>query len=346
MTVGARVFAKPGTHNCPADVVVLHPRQLLPGYIVISRELEDFLSISAFALPPLSPDRLFEVFSEILREDKHVKMALGPDAILTAFQAAPLRFGPLSRCYDRQLLVVGDAAGHWDPLTGQGIANALLGGKIAAQTLVEAFAAANLSASFLSRFQQRIDAAFGKDLRMSVYLTRITAKFPIFIDAIASSIKRSASEQQMIQLWTSVRHGIRSKMLFLRPDIGAMLITEIIFSWLRQQFGTFFHQTSNTASAASQQVSIFLRRGGFYGQTYRRYLRRNRSLSGSQRSSAASRSSSSLSHAVVSRKDEDILPGESIASPKELAAIHSSEENMTSLFRSPSTTTFYLSESS
>lgn len=65
---------------------------------------------------------------------------------------APIRMGGIPRSYDKQLLVVGDAAGHVDPLTGiaihscalvsnpvtgEGIHTAMIAGKIAATVAIE-----------------------------------------------------------------------------------------------------------------------------------------------------------------------------------------------------------------
>jgi flavin-dependent dehydrogenase len=43
----------------------------------------------------------------------------------------------LTTTVDDHLLIIGDAAGHIDPLTGEGIHTAMMGGKAAAQTLID-----------------------------------------------------------------------------------------------------------------------------------------------------------------------------------------------------------------
>ncbi len=43
----------------------------------------------------------------------------------------------LTTTYDDHLLIIGDAAGHIDPLTGEGIHTAMMGGKAAAMTLLD-----------------------------------------------------------------------------------------------------------------------------------------------------------------------------------------------------------------
>lgn len=65
---------------------------------------------------------------------------------------------PATRIYDDSVLTVGDAAGMVDPLTGAGIANAVVGGRLAGQVACQALAAGDLSAAFLSRYQSRWQA--------------------------------------------------------------------------------------------------------------------------------------------------------------------------------------------
>jgi digeranylgeranylglycerophospholipid reductase len=73
------------------------------------------------------------------------------------------------------LMVVGDAARQVDPLTGGGILNAMSAGKLAATVAVEAIAAGDSSAAFLSRYQEQWNRSTGhKNLRNY----RLRAKFP------------------------------------------------------------------------------------------------------------------------------------------------------------------------
>lgn len=63
-----------------------------------------------------------------IKDDPFISKALGPNAKIERMKAAALRLGaqgvPLS--YDDHLLIIGDAAGHIDPLTGEGIHTAIM----------------------------------------------------------------------------------------------------------------------------------------------------------------------------------------------------------------------------
>ncbi len=61
----------------------------------------------------------------------YVKKALGESYTWVRKRTvAPIRLGGVDKAYGDQLLVVGDAAGHVDPLTGEGIHTAMIAGKV------------------------------------------------------------------------------------------------------------------------------------------------------------------------------------------------------------------------
>jgi digeranylgeranylglycerophospholipid reductase len=85
---------------------------------------------------------------------------------------------PAARIYDDSMLAVGDAAGMADPLTGAGVANAVVGGRLAGRVACEALEAGDLSAGFLSRYQSRWQAtARYRMIRFQARLTRALLPF-------------------------------------------------------------------------------------------------------------------------------------------------------------------------
>ena len=59
--------------------------------------------------------------------------------IISAFAGGVPVQGPLKKAVNKNVLLIGDAARHVDPLTGGGIYNAILAGKLAAKTIAEHF---------------------------------------------------------------------------------------------------------------------------------------------------------------------------------------------------------------
>lgn len=87
---------------------------------------------------------------------------------------------PLPRLVADGLLLVGDAARQVDPLTGGGIINAMVAGRLAAEVAAGALAAGALaagdvSARALAPYEERAQAAFGRQLARNY---RLRAQFP------------------------------------------------------------------------------------------------------------------------------------------------------------------------
>jgi geranylgeranyl reductase family protein len=77
-----------------------------------------------------------------------------------------------------RIMLVGDAAGYVDPLLGTGIELAILSGKFSAETAYEAIVADDYSKTTLKFYRQRCDNAFGKTLRLSLFLSLVLHRFP------------------------------------------------------------------------------------------------------------------------------------------------------------------------
>ena len=76
-------------------------------------------------------------------------------------------------------LLAGDAASLIDPSSGDGISNAIVSGKLAGETILEAYKNKDFSASFLQKYDKSLFKIIGKELRKSTFLLRILIKAPI-----------------------------------------------------------------------------------------------------------------------------------------------------------------------
>ncbi len=96
-----------------------------------------------------------------------------------------LNFGSqnMQRSYDGAILI-GDAAGLINPLTGGGIANGLQSAVMAADIVDKAFSAGDFSLQVLSEYDQRLNDRLYSGMRRSYFLQRSLIFFPIWVDWI------------------------------------------------------------------------------------------------------------------------------------------------------------------
>lgn len=101
--------------------------------------------------------------------------------------------GPLAHRVTRVagdgFLLVGDAAGFFDPFTGEGIYDALRGGELAAATAGQALRTGDVSASGLASYQQARRDAFAAN-RRAAWLMQFFLRYPSLLSYTARRISR------------------------------------------------------------------------------------------------------------------------------------------------------------
>jgi flavin-dependent dehydrogenase len=120
-------------------------------------------------------------------------------------KAGFLRLGGIKKSYSQQLLIVGDAAGMIDPMTGEGIHHAMDGGRIAAKWLAEAVAKGNYSQEVFEGYQKEWEHAFGHDFKWSMSICQLLYRYPIMIDAAAAAVARKGD--QFLARWADIMTG-------------------------------------------------------------------------------------------------------------------------------------------
>jgi len=108
-------------------------------------------------------------------------------------------------------LAVGDAAGHTEPLSGGGIANAVQGAELAAEILSACLAAGDPSAGRLGEYSRRWSATVGRSLRRYARLRRLYLRLN---DADFTELLRVMNEQ--LERW---RGGKRTSMVALLAGV-------------------------------------------------------------------------------------------------------------------------------
>ncbi|WP_414470519.1 NAD(P)/FAD-dependent oxidoreductase [Methanobacterium sp. ACI-7] len=84
--------------------------------------------------------------------------------------------GPIEKTYTDGLMVVGDAAGHVDPITGGGIDLAAVCGKIAGMVAAESIRSGNTSSKFLKRYEELWRDEIGNTIKRSLKYRKIMDK--------------------------------------------------------------------------------------------------------------------------------------------------------------------------
>lgn len=148
------------------------------------------------------------------------------DRIRQAIRVTPVRgVGPLARRVRRVsgdgYLLVGDAAGFFDPFTGEGIFDALHGGELAAATIAAALDLGDTSARALASYDRDRQRAF-ESRRRTAWLIQAFVRSPRLMDY---ALARIAERPSVRSTMTGVMGEYR--------DAGAVLSPRFLWKTLR-----------------------------------------------------------------------------------------------------------------
>jgi geranylgeranyl reductase family protein len=240
--VSSRAYIEGGSHNANFDGLVFYPRWSLPGYAAIFKHAKDELGFCYYLIPcgnkaqtgqcgNCTADDLKRLHENAIKHDPFISRAMGPNPKCERMRAGSLRVGGqgLTTTFDDHLIIVGDAAGFIDPLTGEGIHTAMMGGKAAAEVLLACREAGDFSKRSTRLYEQRWMELFGHDFKLSQKGAELIWRFPILLDACANEVQRQGDA--MMSKWAEVMTNMRPKTYFLRPDVaiplGFALLREI-----------------------------------------------------------------------------------------------------------------------
>jgi geranylgeranyl reductase family protein len=228
-SAASRQYIKGGTHNFASDGVLLYPPYALPGYVALFRHSNGDIDLGCYLLPGgrVPPTELKSLLQTQVINDPYVREVLGDHAEpLERPGISPLRLGGEPKTHGDRLIVLGDAAGQTDPLTGEGIHTAMIAAKIAARVLHEAFDEGDLSASRLAVYHQAWMREFGRDFPISAAAGRAINRFPMLLDTAAVAAQRHGAS--FMDGFGAAMTGVKPKSLFLSPrmalPLGAALL--------------------------------------------------------------------------------------------------------------------------
>jgi flavin-dependent dehydrogenase len=110
-------------------------------------------------------------------------------------------------------VLVGDAAGFFDPFTGEGIFDALHGGELAAEAIAEALEVGDTSADGLSGYDRARQTAFANK-RRAAWLVQAFVRSPGLMDY---ALERIAARPSARTTMTGVLGDYRDAGVVLSP---------------------------------------------------------------------------------------------------------------------------------
>ena len=209
----------------PADKLEVHVgRQVAP---------EGF----AWLVPFRRDDAAYVKTGVLLRGDarSYLEKFLARPSIASRLQESPgepirrlMPVAPVTKSYADRIVAVGDAAGLTKPVSGGGIFYSLLSAQFAAETLIEALAADDLSAARLSHYEARWRGRLMPEIRTSRRFRDCLARlsddeWDTLVTALASDDVQALIRRKAMFNW----HGPLIRSMVKQPGIKSILLRSL-----------------------------------------------------------------------------------------------------------------------
>jgi menaquinone-9 beta-reductase len=103
------------------------------------------------------------------------------------------------KCYGSGFLLIGDAAGLIDPLSGEGVGNAMISAKIAAEVVLEALQKNDFSEKFLKKYDKELWAVIGDEIKANYRVQRLGKMFPHLIDKLMEKASKDEKYRKKLE---------------------------------------------------------------------------------------------------------------------------------------------------
>ncbi|MEO5908240.1 MAG: geranylgeranyl reductase family protein [Ginsengibacter sp.] len=186
----------------PENHIELHfYKELLPGYLWVFPLAGNQANVGLGILSSVISSKkinLKEQLSSILKNHPVLKERFKDAVPLENIQGYGLPLGSKKRSISgNRFLLLGDAAGLIDPFTGEGIANAIRSGRVAAAHVLKAIKENRFDADFNARYDKEIYSKMWNEFRFSHSLQRLF-RYPAIINFVVKKANKNKSVQLLL----------------------------------------------------------------------------------------------------------------------------------------------------
>jgi len=203
----------------PENHIELHfYKEILPGYLWVFPLANNQANVGLGMLSGVVSKKQINLKKEmthLLETVPALKERFKEAVPLTEIEGYGLPLGSKKRTLSgNRFLLLGDAAGLIDPFSGEGIANAIRSGRVAAAHVLKAFEQQKFDAAFNQDYDREIYQRMGKEFKLSHTLQKLF-RYPRIINFVVRKANKNESVQKLI---SSMLNDIDLKKELIKPS--------------------------------------------------------------------------------------------------------------------------------
>jgi len=222
-SAGVRLYVEGVTGFHPGKYLELHYlKSLLPGYFWIFPLPNGRANVGLGMLTAdlqKRPVNLREQLLSAIHTHPQIAPRFKDAQVLDDVKGFGLPLGSLKRTISGdRFLLVGDAAGLVDPFTGEGIGNAMISGRIAAQHILAGWEEQAFDSASLQKYDEAVFHKLGQELQLSHKLQQL-ARRPWLFNWVTKRVSKSPSMQQLFTMMfdnLDLRSKLKSPSFYLK----------------------------------------------------------------------------------------------------------------------------------
>ncbi|HEX8460839.1 MAG TPA: geranylgeranyl reductase family protein, partial [Segetibacter sp.] len=218
-SAGLRVYYENVASFHQENYIELHFfKEILPGYLWIFPLADNKANVGIGMLSSTVSKKkinLKETLTNLLKTHPHLIERFKDAKPMETIKGYGLPLGSTKRNLSgERFLLAGDAAALIDPFSGEGIANAIRSGRVAAEHIIQCFQEKNFSASFNKRYDKEIYRRMWKEFKISRTLQNVV-RYPFLFNFVIKKARQSKYLQTfLIEALANVE---KKKKILLKP---------------------------------------------------------------------------------------------------------------------------------
>src|SRR3989344_6758830 len=111
------------------------------------------------------------------------------------------------KCHGGNYMLIGDAAGLIDPLSGEGVGTASISARNASNVMVEALDEDKINDKFLETYEKRLWEEIGPEIKASYRIQRLGKKFPFLLDKVLEKADKNPEFRKKLEAMLPYTEG-------------------------------------------------------------------------------------------------------------------------------------------
>lgn len=160
---------------------------------------------------PYKPQQVKKLLTDHIAHNKDIRDRINGGSLRDKIEGWPITFYDAKKAVTgNRVILVGEAAGLINPLSGDGIQYALLSARWASEILAKCFRDDDFSAPKLGSYKRVLDEQLGYDLAFSnliVHFPRNKSLLPVWMKAVETLVARAKDDQKFGEIIVGISEG-------------------------------------------------------------------------------------------------------------------------------------------